>query len=163
MALFVECVELVSRKSQPKHKSPTLTLEDESSWWLAPRSHIHNLWIYSCTNVSTWCPTVLSCAVQIIAWTGTGRVTLRSKLEYLKSLFSKPRITWDEMSCCKAVVIGNIMLIHFVYLLTVIAISQQNKNIKNTSLFDHLLCKMAPCTLCIYHVCILISLWSILE
>ena len=58
------------------------------------------------------------------------------------------------MSCCKAVVIGNIMLVHFVYLLTVIAISQQNKNIKNTCLFDHLPCKMAPCTLCIYDVCV---------
>lgn len=51
------------------------------------------------------------------------------------------------MSCCKAVVIGNIMLIHFVYLLTVITISHQNKNIKNTHLFFDLLGKTLhlPC------------------
>ncbi len=44
------------------------------------------------------------------------------------------------MSCCKAVVIGN-MLIHFVYLLTVITISHSNKNIKNINFLDNLLVK----------------------
>lgn len=56
------------------------------------------------------------------------------------------------MSCCKPMVIGNIMLIHFVYLLTVITISHQNKKCKKYKSLRIYLAKMAPSTPCIHHM-----------
>lgn len=72
-----------------------------------------------------------------------GRVTFRSKLEYLKPFKTANNLRFK----CPVVKLWSLEIscsFIFVYLLTVITISHQNKNLKNINLFDHLLCKTAP-------------------